>query len=240
MLCATPAVSQKQDNIPEKKVISLELREKPLKLVAEEIFKQTGYKVIFDEKWNALPLSGQYTGVTVGEFFRRSLRKQNVTLSYDKKDNVVNLRFFGDRDNGKIKADTLASENETNAQIKKDVKVLHEQQRQDLQKYLKDPESVDPVSSMKLVDIQELHGNQQAELKNLQNDPAAIDPVSGMANAEIKKLHDVQQEESTQLRKDPEAVDPESGMTNIEIKKLHDVQHAELEQLKKNPVMEDF
>jgi YHS domain-containing protein len=238
VLCATPAVSQKMDNMPERKVISLELKEKPLKLVAEEIFKQTGYKVVFDEKWNELSMSGQYVGVTLEEFFRRSLRKQNVTLSYDEKNNVAKLRFFGDRDIGKIKASTLASENDASSQVKKDIKVLHEQQRQDLQKYLKDSDSVDPVSGMKLADIQKMHGTQQAELEYLRNNPETIDPVSGMANAEIKKLHDVQQGESTQFRENPAAIDPESGMTNAEIKKLHDVQHAELKQLKENPVTE--
>jgi YHS domain-containing protein len=237
-LSATPTFCQKQNSIMENKVISLELREKPLNLVAEEIFKQTGCKITFDEKWNALLLSGQYTGVTLEEFFQRALRKQNVTLSYDKKGNFVNLRFLGDRDIGKIKANTLASENASLVQANEDIKVLHEQQRQALQKYLNDPESVDPVSGMKLGDLHELHGAQRTELERLQNDPKTIDPVSGMTNAEIKKLHDVQHVESEHLRNDPNAVDPVSGMTNAEIKKLHEVQHVALEQLKKPSVTE--
>jgi hypothetical protein len=238
VLTASRSFGQKTNSLPEKLTISLDLRKKPLKSVAEEIFKQTGYKVIFDEKWNELPLSGQYTGITLDEFFRRSLRKQNITLFYDEKNHVAMLRFFGDKDFGNIKTELLASGNASNTQAKEDVKLLHVQQRQDLQKYLKDPGSVDPVSGMKLVDIRELHTTQRAELEQLRKDPKTIDPVSGMKNAEIGKLHDVQQEESNQLRDDPKTIDPESSMTIAEIRGIHDVQHAELEQLKKSPGIE--
>ena len=235
VLYTNPVFSQKLGNISEKKVISFELRDEPLKLVAKEIFKQTGYKVVFDEKWNDLPLRGQYTGVTIGEFFERALHKQNVTLSYDEKSRVVKLRFFGDRGFGKGKAGILESGKDSSAQVSEDIKELHEQQRQELKEYLKDPEAVDPVNGMKLVDIQELHSIQQAELEQLRSDPKAIDPLSGMTNGEIKKLHDVQHAETEQLQNDPKAVDPVSGMANAEIKKLHDVQNAEMEQLRNDP-----
>lgn len=234
VLCSSQALSQKLDAVPVKKVISLELKEKPLKLVAEEIHKQTGYRVVFDEKWNELLLSGQYVGVTAEEFFLRALRKQNVSLSYDDKGNMIILRFFGDRDIGKTKAGALASGNVINAQESKDVKALSEQQHQELERYLKDPESVDPMTGMKLVDIQELHKTQQAEQEQLRKDPGAIDPVSGMTNAEIKNIHDMQQIEQEQLKKNPESIDPLSGKTNAEIKNLHEVQRAE--QLMKHSV----
>lgn len=228
------AFSQKLDTLPEKSVISLELRDKSLKFVAEEIFKQTGYKVVFDKKWNDLPLSGQYTGVTLEEFFRRALRKQNVSLSYDDKSNVVVLHFFGDRNIGIKKNIDQASDNASIVQAIEEIKALHEEQRQELSTYLKDPESVDPVSGMKLVDIKDLHGTQQKELENLKNDPETIDPLSGMTNAEIKKLNNSQSAESKRSAQDPNLVDPESGMTRAEITRLHDEQHVELEQLKKN------
>jgi len=232
---AGQAFSQKLDTLPEKSVISLELRDKPLKFVAEEIFKQIGYRVVFDKKWNDLPLSGQYTGVTLEEFFQRALRKQNVSLFYDDKSNVVVLRFFGDRNIGIIKNVDQTSGDASSAQVIKEIKTLHEEQRLELSTYLKDPESVDPVSGMKLVDIKDLHGTQQKELEHLKNDPETIDPVSGMTNAEIKKLQNSQSAEVKRSAQDPNLVDPESGMTKAEITRLHDGQHAELEQLKKNP-----
>lgn len=238
-LCSTQALSQKLDTVPLKRVISLELKEKPLKLVVEEIFKQTGYRVVFDEKWNDLPLSGSYAGVTLEEFFLRSLRKQNVTLSYDDKGNVAILRFFGDRDIGKIKTGTLTNEIDSKVQVSEEVKALHEQQRQELQAYLKDPEAIDPESGMKLVDIKSLHDAQKVELEQLKSNPETIDPSSGMKLADIQQMQDAQRAEIENIRNNPAIIDPESGMTKLEIKKLHDVQHAELEQLKKNPPVEE-
>lgn len=227
------AFSQKVDIVSVKDVVSLDLRDKPLKLVAEEILKQTGTVVVFDERWNELPVNGQYTEISLKEFFWRALRKYNISLSFDEKRNVVNLRFFGDSKITKINDHTLKNENVSNNQLREDIKMLHEQQRQELQTYLKDPESVDPLSGMKLVDIQEMHGTQQAELEKLRNDPKTIDPVSGMTNAEIKNLDVTQQAELEQFHNDPNAIEPESGMTKAEIKELHNVQHAELELLKK-------
>ena len=236
VLCSSQALSQKLDAVPVNRVMSLELKEKPLKLVAEEIHKQTGYRVVFDEKWNELLLSGQYVGVTPEEFFLRALRKQNVSLSYDDKGNMIILRFFGDRDIGKIKAGALASGNAASTQATKDVKTLHEQQRQELQKDYNDPGSVEPVSGMTNAEIKSLYEEQHAELEQLKKDPGVIEPVSGMTSAEIKSLHEVQHAELQKDYNDPGSVEPVSGMTNAEIKSLYDVQHAEREQLKKHPV----
>ncbi len=227
------AFSQKVDIVSEKNVVSLDLRDKPLKLVAEEILKQTGTVVVFDEKWNELPVNGQYTEISLEEFFWRALRKYNISLSFEEKRNVVNLRFFGDSKNAKINNDTLINKNISNNQLREDIKILHEQQRQELQTYLKDPESIDPLSGMKLADIQEMHVTQQVELEKLRNDPNTIDPVSGMTNAEIKNLEVTQQAEVEQFHNDPNAIEPESGMTKAEIEELHNEQRAELEQLKK-------
>lgn len=231
VLYAGQAFSQKLGTLPEKSVVSLELRDKPLKFVAEEIFKQTGYKVVFDKKWNDLPLSGQYTGVTLEEFFLRALRKQNVSLSYDDKSNIVNLRFFGDRGVGKINANTLASENVPNIKVNKDIKAPHGK----LAAYLNDPKSVDPSSGMKLVDMRELHANQQAELARLRNDPETIDPMSGMKLGDIQELHNTQQVALASFRNDPEAIDPMSGMKLGDIQELHNTQQVELERLRNDP-----
>jgi hypothetical protein len=234
VLCPNQSFGVKLGAGPVKRVVSFELKEQPLKLVVEEIHKQTGCRVVFDEKWNELLLNGQYVGVTLEEFFMRALRKQNVSLSYNDKENVVALRFFGDRGIGK-KTIASTSENNSKAHLDGDIKVLHELQHQELQAYLKDPEAVDPVSGMKLVDIQKMHVDQKLELEQLMNHPETIDPVSGMKLADIQKLQGAQSAEWEHLRNNPKAIDPESGMTISEIKQIHDIQHVELVELKKNP-----
>jgi len=234
-LHAGQAFSQEMDNFPIKRVISLELREKPLKLIAEDIFKQTGCRIVFDEKWNNLLLSGQYTGVTLEEFFLRSLRKQNVSLLYDDKKNEVKLHFFGDRKNGSINTGALTSSNTSGVQVSEEIKALHNAQRVEMDRLRNDTNAIDIVSGMTNAEIKKLHEGQQAEMDRLRNDPNAIDIASSMTNAEIKKIHEGQQAEMDRLRNDPKAIDIVSGMANAEIKKLHEGQQAEMDRLRNDP-----
>jgi len=235
VLNARQVSTQTLNIVPVKKVMSLDLREKPLQEVAEEIYKQTGCKVVFDEKWREVPLSGQYADVTMEEFFLRAFHKQNISMSYDDKENVVYLHFFGNNTFGKINTDTLASGNDSSVEASQDTKALHEEQRQELLVYLNDPESVDPESGMKLVDIRELHITQQAELERMRDDPETIDPMSGMKLGDIQELHNTQQAELERLRNDPETIDPMSGMKLGDIQELHNTQQVELERLRNDP-----
>ncbi len=216
--CSNQVYGQKLDPVPLKRVISLELKEKPLKKIVEDIQKQTGYTIVFDEKWNDLLISGQYTGVTLEEFFQRALRKQNISLSYSDKGNVVNLCFFGDRTVTKAKDSSLAKGipfdlNEKNSNTTSEI----------LTTYYNDPESIDPSSGMTLVDMRELHATQMAELDRFRNDPESIDPMNGMKLGDIRELHNAQQAEITRFQNDPESIDPVSGLTNAEMKQRHNL-----------------
>lgn len=179
VLCSSQVLSQNQDAVPVKKVISLELKEKPLKLVAEEILKQTGCRIVFDEKWNNLLLSGQYTNVSLEEFFRRSFRKKNFSLLYEDKENIATLRFFDDKNIGGG-AKTLVNSNASMSSEASD--------------------SVDPYTGMNEVEIKELHKNQLAAMAQSRNDPDTIDTYTGMTNGEMKKLHDMQSKNMEQER----------------------------------------
>ena len=235
VLNARQVSTQTLDIVPVKRVMSLDLREKPLQLVAEEIYKQTGCKVVFDEKWNDLPLSGQYAGVTVEDFFWRSLRKDNVSLFYDDKSNVANLHFFGDKNIRRIDIDTLASRNAANGEVSEEIKELHSIQRTELERLRNDPEAIDSLSGMKLVDIRELHSTQRAELERSLNDPEAIDSLSDMKLVDIQELHSTQRAELERSRNDPEAIDSLSGMKLVDIQELHSIQRVESERSRNDP-----
>lgn len=171
---------QTMDQIPIDKEISLELTGKPIKEVVEDIRKQTGYTIIFDDKWKDLLISGHYAGVTVGEFFQRSLRKQNTALFYDDKENVVTIRFFDKNGKDDIKIVNANSSVSVPAQ---------------------ESEETGLYADMQSSDIKELNKKQQAAIELTRNDPNAFDPVSGMTNGEIKALNEKQNAYMQQLRK---------------------------------------
>lgn len=212
--------------------LTMQMDNKPLPEIADEVFKQTGYRVVFDEKWNTLTVTGSYADVSIDEFFRRAFRKQNTSLLVNDKDKVVAVRFFGD----KSFADLLASVSPgKESEIQEDVARLHQEQRAELQEYLRDPESVDPLSGVKLVDIRAMHEEQHAELEQMKQNPETIDPTSGAALGELQQLHAAQQQENDQLRNNPESVDAESGMTIGSIAELHRQQREELERMLRDP-----
>ncbi|MFH2122629.1 MAG: hypothetical protein ABIJ50_04010 [Pseudomonadota bacterium] len=229
------AFSQKLNIIQGESLLSLDLRDSPLGSVAEEIYKQTGCKIIFDEKWNNLLLSGQYSGVTLEEFFGRSLRKHNVSLSYDDRSNIANLRFFGDRDIGRMNADILARRNAANGGANEEIKMIREERRQAIFAYFNDPESIDPESGMKFGDIKEMRSAQRAELERWQNDPESVDLVSGMKLGDIKEMRSAQRAELERWHNDLESIDPVSGIKLVDIKKMRSGQRAGQERWHNDP-----
>ena len=221
----------------EEEVFSLKLENKPFSEVAGELNKQTGYTIIYDEKWNSLPISGHYNDVTLEEFFRRIFRKQNTSLLIDSRDKLLIVRFFGDKSfDDLLSGAMIAGKGPGDQQgISVEIRELHKKQRQELQDYLNDPESVDPMSGMKLVDIRALHEEQHEKLEKMKDNPATVDPVSGATLGEIKKLHKSQSESIEQFRNNPNNVEPDSGMTRAQIQELHAAQHTELQRMLSDP-----
>jgi len=170
---------QATDIVPVNKEMSLDLKGKPLKEVAEDIRKQTGCTIVFDDKWKDLLISGHYTEVTVEEFFQRTLHKQNTALFYDDKDNVITIRFFDKNSKEDTKPVVVNTEPLVPAQ---------------------NSEEVDSYTGMKDSDLKELHKSQQAAIELTQNDPDAFDSFTGKTNGELKELHEKQNAYMQQLR----------------------------------------
>ena len=233
VLFACPVLAKEVQVSLDSSRLTMQMDKKPLPEIAEEVFKQTGYRVVFDEKWNSLTVTGSYADVSIDEFFRRAFRKQNTSLLVNDKEKVVAVRFFGD----KSFADLLAgvSSGRNGSEIERDIAQLHQEQRAELQEYLRDPESVDPLSGMKLVDIRTMHEEQHAELEQMKQNPETIDPTSGAALGELQQLHAAQQQENEQLRSNPETIEPESGMSIGSIAELHRQQREELERMLRDP-----
>lgn len=229
---APSLVAKELTDVPDAAHFTLMLDNKPLQEVAADISRQTGYRVVFDEKWNTLPVTGNYSDVSLDEFFRRAFRKQNTSLLVNDREKVVAIRFFGD----KSFADLLASVTPNKATaIPEDIAELHREQHAEMQEYLRDPESVDPLSGMKLTDIRAMHEEQHAAIEQMRQDPEAVDPISGATMGELQQLHASQQQEIEQMRNDLASVDPESGMTVGAIAEMHQAQRAERDRMLQDP-----
>jgi len=232
---AGPAFGVVPSSSADDPLVTLEVTNKPFKDVADDLSRQSGFKIIFDEKWNSIPVSGKYSAVTLEEFFRRVFRKQNTSLLFDNQQKLVVVRFFGDKSFKELLSSSLADSAGSADQVTEEIRELHAQQRQELEDYLNDPESVDPLSGMKLVEIRAMHDQQRSELEQSLSDPNTVDPVSGSSLGDIEQLHKEQGAEIEQFRNNPENVEPETGMTIAQIKALHDAQRAELQRMLNDP-----
>jgi hypothetical protein len=213
--------------------LTMNLDNKPLREIAEEVYRQTGYKVVFDEKWNSLTVTGNYADISLDEFFRRAFRKQNTSLLVNDKEKFVALRFFGDKSFADLLVNVTSGQEASD--IPEDIAALHREQHAELQEYLRDTESVDPMSGMKLVDIKAMHDEQHAALEQMKQNPETIEPSSGAALGELQQLHAAQQQENDQLRTNPETIEPESSMSIGTIAEMHSQQRAELERMLRDP-----
>lgn len=233
VLFASPVLAEEFMKSPDATRLTMQMNKKPLPEIAEEIYRQTGYKVVFDEKWNTLAVTGNYTDVSLDEFFRRAFRKQNTSLLVNDKEKLVALRFFGDKSFADLLA--TATPGKESSELAEEIAALHKEQRAELQEYLRDPESVDPLSGMKLVDLRAMHEEQRDEFEKMKQDPQTVDPTSGASLGELQQLHAAQQQENDQLRMNTEAVEPESGMSIGAIAEMHRQQRAELERMLQDP-----
>ena len=233
VLIASPVLAKDFKESPDATRLTMKMDNKLLPEIAEEVYRQTGYKVVFDEKWNTLTVTGNYTDVSLDEFFRRAFRKQNTSLLLNDKEKFVALRFFGDKSFADLLATVTPSKE--SSELGDEIAQLHREQRAELQEYLRDPESVDPFSGMKLVDIKALHDEQNAELDKMKQEPQTMDPTSGASLGELQQLHAAQQQEADQFRTNTEAIEPESGMRIGAIAEMHNQQKAELESMLRDP-----
>jgi type II secretory pathway component GspD/PulD (secretin) len=221
-----------------------------LRDVLDDIFKQTGYKIIVSEELASVPVVGVYEDVSVENFLRRALRKYNVSVIYDEKEQIAVVRAFGENLNENQKGayvavpkDGLLKEGEEDSSeidplsgvAVAELKRLQIEQLEEMERLRNDPETLDPLSDMPMVELQRLQAQQLEEMGRQKNDPEAVDPQSGIPLAEQQQSLERQLEEMEKRNNDPAAVDPLSGESLSELRANRDRQLEELRKRENDP-----
>jgi len=225
-----------QERVEPEKLISIELEHQPLRLVIDEISKQSGYAVRVDEKIASTPVSGKFKEVTVDSFFQRALRGQNVSVLFDDKKGFVSVRSFGQKDS---EVNYIVSKNNGNGSFlsvdQQKIKQLHPLQERQIKEYENNPESVEPITGIKLADIRSLHARQERQIKEYENNPESVEPITRIKLAEIELLHARQEREINEYKSNPKAVEPFTGMKLNDIKSLHARQERQIQEYENDP-----
>lgn len=193
-----------------------------LRDVVDDIFKQTGYKIVVSDELALTPIAGVYEDVSVENFLRRVFKKYNVSVIYDEKAKVAFVRAFGENLNKDQKGAYVAVPKEG---------LLEDGES--------DPSAVDPLSGISLAELKRTQIEQLEEMERLRNDPETLDPLSGTPLMELQRAQSQQLEEMERQKKDSEAVDPLTDNPLAEQQRSVAEQLEEMEKRNNDPAAVD-
>lgn len=206
------------------KLIDLKVDGKPLREVIGMIAQQTSYEIAIDAKWGDHQVSGIYDQVTVDDFFKRTLRGENISIIHNDAERKIVVRLFGQKTPAKYLSVSVSPDGS--------LKEKHLSQSEEYARLKADPDFVD-IGGATNAEKWEAH-RAQAEVHAMEKTDPAFTDMSGASNEEKWREHAAQARQHELMKKDPAFVDM-GGMKNEEVWQRHKTQAAVHEQMKTNP-----
>lgn len=211
--------------------ITLEIHNERIQEVLEHIAKETGFTMMYGEQLAGKKISGKFNNVSLEEVIRRIFKGESYTLTVSPEEKIIIVKTYGVQ-KYKVAAGSSADHVATilglSSADKKRIENLHRQQIQELEKYLANPENVDPLTGKTLGEIGTLHKSQYRQLANDQKNLDFPDEISGIEQRKISKLQKREYQELKEYTENPDSIDPQSGIKLGHIKELHARQYKEL------------
>jgi hypothetical protein len=199
LLCLGPVCSLGLAEGKNQDVLYLDLDQRTLKEVVEDIRQQTGYRVSFNKRWDDLPISGTYQAVTLESFFHSALRHWNKAITVNEQERTAVLVLLQKKESPVNQPETMVAADGDVPYRQEDLDAPHRDG------YLKIYQHLATSA------VQKMHLAQQQQLEKIRNDPNATDPRGTLSNREIQKLHDLQASERERLRQYPAGSLPHSS-----------------------------
>ena len=211
--------------------ITLEIHNETIQEVLEQVARETGLTMMYGEQLAGKKISGNFHNVSLEEVIRRIFKGESYTLTVSPEEKIIIVKTYGVQ-KYKVAAgssvDQVASILGLPTVDKRKIENLHHQQIQEIEKYLANPESVDPLTGKTLGEIRTLQKSQSRQLENDEKNPDFPDEISGIEQRKIWKLQKREYQELQEYTENPVSVDPQSGMKLGDIKALHKRQYQEL------------
>ncbi len=222
-----------------RQTITLDLTRMPLKDAAAEIARQTGYAVAVEKQWGDIPVSGRFNGIEIETFFRRVLKKNNLSIVTDEQKKTITVRLFGSKEQADlltaVPVSNMDSDGEQLSKYSSITRKVYQKLVSELAAWKNDPDSIDPMTGNNLARVRETYNEQVEELVRQQDDPTVIDPLSGKQLVRVRQDFEDQVNEMERLESSPETIDPFTGKSVAEIKNRYQEQVAALERWKRDP-----
>ena len=226
--------------------VSFEFRNKTVEDVLKAIAQQENVILVYDENKAGKVISGKFENISLENAIKRIFAGNNLTLTTDPAKRMIIIKTYG---TATYKVVSGLGEKDTfivGGLSLKNLQTLHKNQVNEIEKYLANPESIDPLTGKTLGEIKylheeqsreirleaeddrirSLHEQQEKEIQAFNHNPESIDPMSGMRLGQIRALHETQAGEIK--KNNEEEIDPFTNMSNREIKELHRKQYEEI------------
>ncbi len=214
--------------------ISLKMKGEPLGTILDTISEQTGYVVKVDKKLANYPIYGNFDEVNIDVFFQRALRGQNISILFDDKKGYIFVRSFGEKDS-RIDYVVSQGKGKSHSGDQEKIKRLHALQLREIQEFESNPESVEPLTGIRLADIKSLQERQQRQIHEYENKPESVEPLTGVKLVDIKALHAQEERVLQEYEDNPKSIAPLTGVTLSTIKTLHARQIRQIEEYEDDP-----
>ena len=165
-------------------VVSIDGGNRSLRAVLTEIAKQTSWTILVDEKLLDTSISGQFHAIGLESFLKRSLRGENLIVLYDEAAKSVIIRAFGSAGTMLTITPNFLPEKFND----KDLQASRAEDQRAYDKYLSNPDSVDPLTGMTLGEIKAMREKDQKEYDKYLSNPDSINPLTGMTLGEIAAM----------------------------------------------------
>ena len=226
---------------PESPVLSLDVKNMPLKEIFKEILNTTGYQILFDNKWENERITVKLDNEPLVQCLKKILKNAGIeNYSLVEKNRTLRVYTFGCKF-----LDHIASNISPNGTglTELELKALHERQMREIKMRANDPDEILVPSSdgrpgLTRQEMKALHERQMREIKMRANDPDAIviPPEGGhpgVTRRELQVLQERQMREIKMRANDPDEIlvppsDGQPGVTRRELKALHEKQKNDL------------
>jgi hypothetical protein len=198
----------KQMRLKINRLVSIEAEKRPLLEILAEISSQTQWTMVVDVRLADKTVSGNFQEVDIESFLKRSLKGENLIVLYNEENKSVDIRSFG-----AAKAMLTITPNPLpDKENQGKLQAMWKAEEKAYEEYLAHPDSVEPLTGVKLGSIRALHEAENKAYEEYITSPDAIEPLTGVKLSSIKALHEAENKAYEEYIASPDAVEPLTGV----------------------------
>lgn len=175
-------------------IISLDLDNQELKDVLMTISTQTGFTVNVDSDWISNKVTGNYSKISVENFFHRILRGNNISVLVNEDEKSITVRSFGKKVSSlySVFIQPGGGVEPLSGVAMDEIEMIRIREQKELDGQ---HANIEPLTGISMSDIKSIQANEEKSYQEYLNDPESVEKLTGMKLSEIRDVRGQEQEE---------------------------------------------